>query len=77
MAAMKREGKTLKVLKVGDKRRLADGRNAWRKMSDEQRAEFLAWIITTGYVDLVPSDLEYMTARDLHNMLTGRKEGRQ
>ena len=42
---MKRQGKTLKVLRDGHPRRLADGRNAWRKMSDEQRGEFLAWIV--------------------------------
>ena len=29
-----------KVLEKGDKRRLADGRNAWRKMDHEQRQEF-------------------------------------
>ena len=41
---MERDGKTLKTLKPGDKRRLADGRNAFRKMTPEQRDEFLDWI---------------------------------
>ena len=41
---MERKGKTLKVLRDGDPRRMSDGRNAVRKMTDEQRAQFLAWI---------------------------------
>lgn len=40
---MERNGKTLKTLADGHPRRLADGRNAWRKMTPEQRVEFLAW----------------------------------
>lgn len=40
---MERNGKTLKQVPTGDKRRLSDGRNAVRKMTDEQRAEFAAW----------------------------------
>ena len=41
---MKRNGKTLRTLPAGDRRRLSDGRNAWRKMDDDQREEFLRWI---------------------------------
>ena len=41
---MKRGGKTLKVLEDGHPRRMADARNAWRKMSDKQREDFLDWI---------------------------------
>jgi len=41
---MTRKGKTLQVLRDGHPRRMSDGRNAWRKMSDEQRVLFLAWI---------------------------------
>ncbi len=41
---MERKGKKLAVLADGHPRRLADGRNAWRKMNDEQRAEFLVWL---------------------------------
>ena len=40
---MKRHGKTLAP--ASEKRRLADGRNAWRKMTPEQRTEFIAWIM--------------------------------
>lgn len=39
-----RGGKLLAVLGAGDKRRMSDGRNAWRKMTPEQRREFLDWI---------------------------------
>lgn len=41
---MKRNGKPLKVLRDGHPRRMSDARNAWRKMSDAQRRQFLAWI---------------------------------
>lgn len=41
---MKRNGKELATLPKGDRRRMSDGKNAWRKMTPEQRAEFLAWI---------------------------------
>ena len=41
---MKRKGKELRKVPAGDRRRLSDGRNAWRKMTDEQREEFLQWI---------------------------------
>ena len=56
-----RKGKKLAVLADGHPRRLADGRNAWRKMSGEQRAEFLVWlteydpyIIPNGFSITVP-----------------------
>ena len=39
-----RSGKPLAVLRDGHPRRMSDARNAWRKMSDEQRAEFIAFI---------------------------------
>ena len=41
---MKRNGKKLATLEDGDPRRMSDGKNAWRKMNDEQRATFLDWI---------------------------------
>jgi len=41
---MTRKGVELKTLSKGDRRRLSDGRNAWRKMTPEQRAEFVAWM---------------------------------
>ncbi len=40
----KRSGKTLAVLPDGAPRRMADGKNAWRKMNSDQRWEFLVWI---------------------------------
>ena len=43
-APMTRKGVELKTLSKGDRRRLSDGRNAWRKMTPEQRAEFVAWM---------------------------------
>ena len=39
-----RDGKELAKLARGDKRRLSDGRNAWRKMTPAQRREFLQWM---------------------------------
>lgn len=29
---------------AGHRRRMSDGKNAWRKMTQEQRVEFLRWI---------------------------------
>jgi hypothetical protein len=45
---MKRDGKKLKTLAPGDRRRLSDARNAWRKMTDDQREQFLFWIHDGG-----------------------------
>lgn len=42
---MERNGKTLKTLAKGDRRRMSDGKNAWRKMTEEQRRDFAAWIV--------------------------------
>ena len=42
-AQMTRNGKALKILRDGHPRRLSDARNAWRKMTDEQRQQFVAW----------------------------------
>lgn len=41
---MERNGKRLADLGDGHPRRLADARNAWRKMSAAQRAAFLEWL---------------------------------
>ena len=41
---MTRNGKTLKTLQDGAQRRMSDGRNAWRKMSAEQRLAFVEFI---------------------------------
>ena len=39
-----RNGTTCKVLGDGHPRRMPDGKNAYRKMSPDQRVVFLAWI---------------------------------
>ena len=44
---MKRQGKELQTLPKGDRRRLSDARNAYRKMTPRQRREFHDWINTT------------------------------
>ncbi len=41
---MVRDGMKLSVLPKGDRRRMSDGKNAWRKMDAQQRREFLDWI---------------------------------
>jgi len=38
---MKRKGKTLRVLQDGHPRRMSDAKNAWRKMTNEQRIAFM------------------------------------
>jgi hypothetical protein len=43
-----RNGEILTKLDRGDKRRLSDGRNAWRKMTPQQRREFLDFIKAEG-----------------------------
>ena len=45
---MKRAGRTLATIEDGHPRRLADGRNAWRKMNREQRAEFARFLAQEG-----------------------------
>jgi hypothetical protein len=37
-------GGKAKALPDGHPRRMSDGKNAWRKMTNEQRVEFLQWI---------------------------------
>ena len=59
MAGMKRStqpGGTCKVLAKGDKRRLADGRNAWRKMDADQREEFVGWMLQNGLEEAQASE---------------------
>lgn len=43
-----RNGKTLKTLPDGAPRRMADGKNAFRKMTPAQRNEFLDWVMAEG-----------------------------
>ena len=42
---MKRNGKTLKTVPDGAPRRMADGKNAVRKMNESQRALFMTWAV--------------------------------
>ncbi len=53
---MARETRTLEP---GDRRRVSDFKNAWRKMTDAQREEVAAWIATTDAPQLTE------TVRDL------------
>jgi hypothetical protein len=43
-----RNGLPLTILPKGDRRRMSDGKNAWRKMSPEQRRDFRAWQDSEG-----------------------------
>ena len=43
--APKRLGKELAKLPPGDRRRLSDFRNAWRKMTPEQRRVAIDWLL--------------------------------
>jgi hypothetical protein len=43
-----RNGKPLAQLPKGDRRRLSDARNAWRKMTPEQRQIFVEWMDAEG-----------------------------
>ncbi len=45
-----RNGKACKVLPDGNPRRMSDGRNAVRKMSPEQLAQFTEWMRSEGYL---------------------------
>ena len=47
MALTLRNGQALKVLQDGHPRRLADGRNAWKKMDQAQRETFLRDVVLT------------------------------
>jgi hypothetical protein len=50
---MQRQGKTIGTdTQKLQRRRLADGRNAWRKMTAEQRGEFRAWIADQGLAEV-------------------------
>ena len=48
-----RNGKPLTVLADGHPRRMADGKNAFRKMSREQREEFVIWMLDNGLEQVV------------------------
>jgi len=48
---MNRKGKPLTVLPTGHPRRMADGKNAWRKMNPTQREEFVLWLAKEGLAE--------------------------
>ena len=48
---MNRKGKPLTVLPTGHPRRMADGKNAWRKMNPTQREEFVLWLAGEGLAE--------------------------
>ena len=60
MAMTHRNGKALTVLQDGHPRRLADGRNAWKKMNQAQRETFLRDVVLTDQesIDLVLSVID-------------------
>jgi Lon protease-like protein len=43
-----RNGEPLRKLPSGDRRRISDFKNAWRKMDPTQRGEALAWLEAEG-----------------------------
>ena len=49
-----RKGAPLKILVAGDTRRMSDGRNAWKNMTEGQRVAFLFWIATSDKLHLHP-----------------------
>lgn len=55
---MEREGKMLKVIAKGDRRRISDFKNAWRKMVPEQRVMAMRWITAGSAVELDETEIE-------------------
>jgi hypothetical protein len=53
---MTRLGKAISVLPKGDRRRMSDGKNAWRKMTPEQRRVFLDWMAEENLTVAEPDD---------------------
>lgn len=51
------------MLAKGDKRRLADGRNAWRKMDAGQREEFVSWMLENGLQDVAGYQVAIIAAK--------------
>ena len=61
--AKERNGKPLTVLADGHPRRMADGKNAFRKMSRAQRAEYAAWLHMEGLTEAL-QDAGYLGSED-------------
>ena len=68
---MQRNGKSTQVLPDGHPRRMADGKNAFRKMSAGQRDEFVGWMLANGLED-VPAH-QRIAREQLDHYLDGRK----
>ena len=50
---MKRNGNKLKTIPDNHPRRMADGKNAFRKMSDSQRDTFVIWMVSEGLLETI------------------------
>ena len=66
-----RNGKPLAVLPDGDRRRMSDGKNAWRKMTHTQQCEYLGWIL-----DVAPSTAGNMLSHegDFYDFVSDEEE---
>lgn len=65
---MERKGKALKVLPAGDRRRLSDMKNGWRKATLEQRQAFIHWIFDEQYDTTRPAGLA--SSKDEYDVVT-------
>jgi len=54
---------TCKVLAKGDKRRLADGRNAFLKMDADQLEAFVAWMLENGLREVAAYQVAVIAAK--------------
>jgi hypothetical protein len=62
-----------RLLQAGDRRRMSDGRNAWRKMTPDQRHEFLTWqFIDEGPDMLLPAEIGETMRQDVARRLRFR-----
>jgi hypothetical protein len=50
---MKRNGNKLKTIPDGHPRRMADGKNAFRKMNESQRDAFVIWMVSEGLLETI------------------------
>jgi len=58
-AANVRNGKPLKTVPDGSPRRMSDGKNAYRKMSPEQRFEFIKFMVEEDFPIRTPRGLTH------------------
>lgn len=64
---MERKGKVLKDLGDGHPRRMADGKNAFRKMDNDQRLRFLAWVQEEYKLPMMPDFRALVALADEEN----------